>query len=163
MLSKYIDIQTKDGYEQLSKAANAIKEGKLVIFPTETVYGIGANALDKNASKKIYEAKGRASDNPLIVHISKKQILKELVEGINEIEEKLINTFWPGPFTIIFKAKPSIPKETRGGLDTVGIRMPDNIIAQKLIELSDTPIAAPSANISGRPSGTKIRRHNTGI
>lgn len=157
MLSKYIDINTKEDNSQIQKAAEAIKQGKLVIFPTETVYGIGANALDKNASKKIYEAKERESDNPLIVHIAEKEMLKELVEEINQTEKKLIDTFWPGPFTIIFKAKSIIPKETLGGLDTVGIRMPDNIIAKQLIKLSKHPIAAPSANISGRPSGTNIQ------
>lgn len=156
MISKYIDMQKEKNYTILQDVAQAIKDGELVIFPTETVYGIGANALEKEASKKIYSAKGRASDNPLIVHISKIEMLQELVEEVNEIENKLIENFWPGPFTIIFKAKEIIPRETLGGLDTVAIRMPDNIIAKKLIDYSNLPIAAPSANISGRPSGTKI-------
>ena len=143
-------------YEELKAPAKAIKEGKLVLFPTETVYGIGANALDVEAVKKIYIAKGRASDNPLIAHIAHIDMLKKLVQNVGEVEEKLIEAFWPGPLTIVFKKKPIVPDIITGGLDTVAVRMPSNIIAQKLIEYSDCPIAAPSANISGKPSGTQI-------
>ena len=131
----------------------------MVLFPTETVYGIGANALDTNAVKKIFVAKGRASDNPLIVHISNINMLEQIVENIGEIEKRLINKFWPGPLTIIFNRKSEniIPNSVTAGLNTVGVRMPSNEIARELIELSGVPIAAPSANVSGRPSGTNVQ------
>lgn len=156
MKSIYIDLKDKQDYERIKAPAKAIKQGKLVLFPTETVYGIGANALDEEAVKKIYIAKGRASDNPLIAHIANIEMLYELVENVGEIEKKLINKFWPGPLTIVFKKKKIVPDIITGGLDTVAIRMPSNEIARKLIEYSNCPIAAPSANISGRPSGTLV-------
>jgi len=156
MISKYIDFKKEKDYTKLKAPANAIKEGKLVLFPTETVYGIGANALDNKAVSQIFKAKGRAQDNPLIVHISNIDMLKGLVEEPNEIEQELISSFWPGPLTIVLDRKRIVPDVVTAGLDTVGIRMPSNIIARKLIEYSGVPIAAPSANISGKPSGTKI-------
>ncbi|MGL5640761.1 MAG: L-threonylcarbamoyladenylate synthase [Paraclostridium sp.] len=140
---------------EISKHAKLLSEGKTVIFPTETVYGLGANALDEDAVKKIYEAKGRPSDNPLIVHIYDKSELNSLVTDVDEKAEKLMNKFWPGPLTIIFKKKSIVPQRTSGGLDTVAIRMPSNPIAREIIRQSGVPIAAPSANISGRPSPTK--------
>ena len=156
MVSKYIDFKEEKDYTKLEGPANAIREGKLVLFPTETVYGIGANALDGEAVCQIFTAKGRAQDNPLIVHISNVYMLRNLVEKPNEIERKLMNNFWPGPLTIVLNRKNTVPDVVTAGLDTVGIRMPSNIIAKKLIEYSGVPIAAPSANISGKPSGTKI-------
>lgn len=156
MKSKYIDFKKTKNYEELKAPAEAIREGKLVLFPTETVYGIGANALDEQAVKKIYIAKGRASDNPLIAHIANVEMLEELVEEIGEIEKKLIKNFWPGPLTIVFKKKNIVPDIITGGLDTVAIRMPSNEVAKKLIQYSKCPIAAPSANISGKPSGTIV-------
>ncbi len=156
MKSKYADLKLNENINKVEEAATYIKKGKIVLFPTETVYGIGANALDENAVNKIFKAKGRASDNPLIVHICNMQMLKNLVQDIGKIEEKLINNFWPGPLTIIFNKKECIPNNVTAGLETVGIRMPSNEIARKLIELAKLPIAAPSANISGKPSGTKI-------
>ncbi len=156
MKSKYADLKQNNDLSKIQEAANYIKEGKLVLFPTETVYGIGANALDKEAVNKIFKAKGRASDNPLIVHICNLEMLKNLVKDVGTIEKKLINKFWPGPLTIIFERRECIPNNVTAGLETVGIRMPSNKIANKLIELSNLPIAAPSANISGKPSGTKI-------
>ncbi len=156
MKSKYIDFRNEQNYEELKAPAEAIKQGKLVLFPTETVYGIGANALDEEAVKKIYIAKGRASDNPLIAHIANLEMLKKLVMEVGKVEEKLIEKFWPGPLTIVFKKKPVVPDVITGGLDTVAIRMPSDIIAHKLIEYSNCPIAAPSANISGKPSGTQV-------
>lgn len=156
MKSKYIDFRNEQNYEELKAPAEAIKQGKLVLFPTETVYGIGANALDEEAVKKIYIAKGRASDNPLIAHIANLEMLKKLVMEVGKVEEKLIEKFWPGPLTIVFKKKTVVPDVITGGLDTVAIRMPSNIIAHKLIEYSNCPIAAPSANISGKPSGTQV-------
>lgn len=156
MKSKYIKFKQNKNYEELKAPAEAIREGKLVIFPTETVYGIGANAIDEEAVKNIYIAKGRASDNPLIAHISDIKMLDDLVLEVGEIERKLIKNFWPGPLTIVFKKKPIVPDIITGGLDTVAVRMPSNEIAHKLIEYSNCPIAAPSANISGKPSGTQI-------
>lgn len=156
MESKYIDFRNVQNYEELRAPAEAIKQGKLVLFPTETVYGIGANALDEEAVKKIYIAKGRASDNPLIVHISDFEMLNKLVVEVGNVEKKLIEKFWPGPLTIVFKKKIIVPEVITGGLDTVAIRMPKDIIAHKLIEYSKCPIAAPSANISGKPSGTQV-------
>ena len=120
------------------------------------VYGIGANALNDKACKNIFKAKGREGDNPLIVHVNNVDMIKQLVEEPNEVEKILINSFCPGPFTLILKAKNIIPKSVTAGLDTVGIRMPSNKIANKLIEYADVPIAAPSANISGKPSPVKI-------
>ena len=156
MKSEYADLRTKMEISKIKEAAKVIKKGGIVLFPTETVYGIGANALNKQAVDKIFIAKGRASDNPLIVHISDYYMLEDLVENIGSIERKLIENFWPGPLTIIFNRKKCVPDNVTATLDTVGIRMPSNEVARRLIELSKTPIAAPSANISGKPSGTKI-------
>ena len=154
MKTKYINLKEEYNEEKIKEASQEIVNGNLVIFPTETVYGIGANALNDKACKNIFKAKGREGDNPLIVHVNNVDMIKQLVE---EPKEKiLINSFCPGPFTLILKAKNIIPKSVTAGLDTVGIRMPSNKIANKLIEYADVPIAAPSANVSGRPSGTKI-------
>ena len=142
--------------DDIKQAADFIKSGKLVIFPTETVYGIGADGLNSDAINDIFKAKGRKNDNPLILHVSSIDMVYRIAKNINEIELKLMNKFFPGPLTIIFDKKECVPYEATGGLDTVGIRMPSNIIANKLIEYSDTPIAAPSANVSGKPSGTNI-------
>ena len=139
----------------IEDAAEIIKKGGLVAFPTETVYGLGANALDAEASKKIYEAKGRPSDNPLIAHIASLDTLDEIVEDVSDVAKKLIDRFWPGPMTLIFKKKELVPDSTTGGLDTLAVRFPSNEIAKTLIEKSGVPIAAPSANVSGKPSPTK--------
>lgn len=156
MKSKYVKVAKN--LNGIKDAANAIKAGKLVLFPTETVYGIGANALDENAVSRIFEAKGRAGDNPLIVHICSLDMLKRLIKEkeLNSMEKKLIDNFWPGPLTIIFNKDKCIPYNVTAGLETVGIRFPSNKIAQELIRESNCPIAAPSANVSGKPSGTKI-------
>ena len=156
MKSKYINLKDNQNYEKIKEPAQAIKQGNLVLFPTETVYGIGANALDEKAVKKIYEAKGRASDNPLIAHISNLEMLIKLVTEIGEREKKLIEKFWPGPLTIIFNKSNIVPNIITAALETVAIRMPSNEIAKRLIEYSGVPIAAPSANISGKPSGTIV-------
>jgi len=139
----------------INEAAIVIKEGGLVVFPTETVYGLGANALDKLAVEKIFKAKGRPQDNPLIIHVSDFNI-GFLVKEIPCIAREIMNRYWPGPITLIFNKSDLVPKTTSAGLDTVGIRMPSNIIARRLIEAAGTPIAAPSANISGRPSPTDV-------
>lgn len=141
--------------EALDEAAAVIRQGGTVIFPTETVYGLGANALDEKSVSRIFEAKGRPSDNPLIVHISNYDMLLYCIgEPLSEKAQKLMAFFWPGPLTIIFKKSKAIPNEVTAGLDTVAIRMPDDSIALSLIQKSGVPIAAPSANISGKPSPT---------
>lgn len=155
-MKKYIDLRSIADYSSLEEAGQIIRSGGLVLFPTETVYGLGANGLDEVAVKKIFKAKGRSADNPLILHISDFNMLNEIACGITEIEHKLMNVFWPGPFTIILNRKPIVPNAVTASLDTVGIRMPSNEIANKLISYSGVPIAAPSANISGKPSGTNI-------
>ena len=139
----------------INEAGHVIAQGGLVVFPTETVYGLGANALDKIAVEKIFKAKGRPQDNPLIVHVADFNI-EHLVKEIPYIAKKIMNRYWPGPITLIFNKSDLIPITTSAGLDTVGIRMPASIIARKLIEAAGTPIAAPSANISGRPSPTDV-------
>ena len=138
----------------LGEAAMILRSGELVAFPTETVYGLGANALDAGAAAKIYAAKGRPSDNPLIVHVCNMDQVKRVVREIPETAKKLMSAFWPGPLTIVFWKSEIVPKETTGGLDTVAVRMPDHKVALKLMEVSDLVIAAPSANTSGRPSPT---------
>ena len=152
----YYNWKEKTNTEELKVICNLIKNGELVIFPTETVYGIGANALDKDAVSKIFVAKGRPADNPLIVHIADKRDIEKYVREITPVEQKLIDTFMPGPFTLILPKKDIIPDIVSGGLDTIGIRMPSNVIARGIISFSGVPIAAPSANVSGRPSGTSI-------
>lgn len=139
----------------IREMAEKIRNGETVIFPTETVYGLGANAMDEDAAKKIYLAKGRPSDNPLIVHISDIEEVDKIALEVGEKAKKAMENFWPGPLTIILKKKEIVPNVTSGGLSTVAIRMPSNKIANALIRESKTQIAAPSANISGRPSPTK--------
>ena len=136
-------------------AADIIKNGGLVAFPTETVYGLGANALMEEAAKKIYAAKGRPRDNPLIVHISKVEDVWHIAKRIPHIFYELAKKFWPGPMTLVLKKKEIVPDATSGGLDTVAIRLPENNIARSLIEVAGVPVAAPSANTSGRPSPTR--------
>ncbi|MBQ9594337.1 MAG: threonylcarbamoyl-AMP synthase, partial [Synergistaceae bacterium] len=139
--------------EIIALAANIIKSGGLVAFPTETVYGLGANALDPEAVSRIYLAKGRPSDNPLILHVSNLSQAESLVH-MNDKARMLAKKFWPGSLTLVLPAKEIIPSKTRGGLETAAIRCPDNAVALELIKASGVPIAAPSANTSGRPSPT---------
>ena len=140
--------------DAIRRAGKIIKEGGLVAFPTETVYGLGGDALNPESSRKIYAAKGRPSDNPLIVHICRLEDLDLIVSEIPPEAEELADAFWPGPLTMIFKKNSLVPVETTGGLDTVAIRFPSNRIAQALIDASGGFIAAPSANRSGKPSPT---------
>ena len=156
MSSNCLNMKNSNDYSKLDEASEVIKNGGLVLFPTETVYGIGANALNDEAVKKIFLAKRRAQDNPLILHISNFDMLNDIAENISEQEYKLMDAFWPGPFTIILNKKKGIAKEATCNGDTVGVRMPSNRVAYELIKRAKVPIAAPSANISGRPSGTKI-------
>ena len=156
METKIIKIdENKIDTSLIDEAANIIKSGGIVAFPTETVYGLGANGLDEEAVKNIYKAKGRPSDNPLILHISEIDQLDPLVEEIPELAYACMERFWPGPLTIIFKKSAAIPNIITAGLDTVAIRMPDHKIASELISKAKVPIAAPSANLSGKPSPTK--------
>lgn len=140
--------------EKVREAAAIIREGGLVAFPTETVYGLGADALQPEASKKIYAAKGRPSDNPLIVHISRFEDLVSIAKEVPQEAKKLADAFWPGPLTMIVNKNEKVPYETTGGMDTVAVRMPNHPIALELIRQSGCLIAAPSANTSGRPSPT---------
>lgn len=141
--------------EIISQAGQILKDGGLVAFPTETVYGLGANALDEEAAKKTYAAKGRPSDNPLIVHIADMSYLPEIVTEIPKEAVKVAEKYWPGPLTMIFHKSPKVPYGTTGGLDTVAVRMPDHEIARELILAAGGYVSAPSANTSGRPSPTK--------
>lgn len=141
--------------ENIETAGRYIKEGKLVAFPTETVYGLGGNALNGKAVKDIYIAKGRPSDNPMIVHIADVETLYELSKNVSADMEILAGMFWPGPLTMVTEKAGKIPYVTTGGLDTVGIRFPSNPVAQGLIKAAGLPVAAPSANLSGKPSPTR--------
>lgn len=149
-----VDQNVDEFHPDILQAAKALKEGKVIAFPTETVYGLGANALDTDAVKKIFTAKGRPSDNPLIVHIAALEQMDALVERIDEKSKRLIHHFWPGPLTIVLKRKKEISDLVTAGLDTVGIRMPNHPVALALIKAANLPIAAPSANRSGKPSPT---------
>ena len=145
-----VERQTK----LLAEAGHILRAGGLVAFPTETVYGLGANGLDAVAAAGIYEAKGRPSDNPLILHVANRRMIDTIAADIPEMAEKLMAAFWPGPMTLILPKTPIVPESITGGLDTVGVRMPDNDVARALIRAAGVPVAAPSANISGRPSPT---------
>lgn len=149
-------IPQVEGYEkEIAQAAQLIRDGQLVGIPTETVYGLGADALNPNAVASIYEAKGRPSDNPLIIHVpNDKSWLERYCMNVPELAYELAEAFWPGPLTMILDRNPIVPNRTTGGLDTVGIRCPDHSVTQEIIRMADRPIAAPSANTSGRPSCT---------
>ncbi len=149
-----IDPQNIDD-RLLMPAAEALRRGELVAFPTETVYGLGANALDATAVNRIYAAKGRPADNPLIVHLADLAGLPELVGQITPLAQKLFAAFSPGPLTLILPRSSRIPDQVTAGLDTVAIRLPSHPVARRLIELAGVPVAAPSANRSGRPSPTR--------
>jgi L-threonylcarbamoyladenylate synthase len=142
--------------EEIKHIAALVKSGGLCVLPTETVYGLAGNGLDPSAIKKIYEAKGRPSDNPLILHIADKAMLKNLVREIPKGVVKLMDEFWPGPLTLVFKKSDYVPKEATGGLDSVAIRMPSHPVMQKIIQEANVPLAAPSANLSGKPSSTRF-------
>lgn len=151
-------INWKDSINELelNDINNCLKNDGHIIFPTETVYGIGAMATSNDAVLKIFDIKGRAGDNPLIVHLSNVDEINKYAYISNNIEKKLINNFMPGPFTLILKKKDIIPNSVSANLDTVGIRIPSNYIANKILSYENIPIAAPSANLSGKPSGTSV-------
>ena len=158
METRLVRIGESEGEERtqtaLWEAAEIVKRGGLVAFPTETVYGLGANGLDEGAAKRIYAAKGRPSDNPLIAHISCMEELEPLTAGIMPVGRRLAERFWPGPLTLVFMKSKRVPYGTTGGLETVAVRMPEREEARRLIALAGVPVAAPSANLSGRPSPT---------
>ncbi len=141
--------------ENIRKAASIIRNGGIVAFPTETVYGLGADALNERAVARIFEAKERPLFDPLIVHIGSREQLRMVAEGISDVHRKLMDAFWPGPLTIVLRKSPAVPYITTGGLDTVAVRMPSHPVALRLIQYSGRPIAAPSANRFGYPSPTR--------
>lgn len=155
MVTKIIEIDPENiDKEKLRVASEVLKAGGIVAIPTETVYGLGANALDPSAVQKIFKAKGRPSDNPLIVHIADKEKVYELTAEVPEKARILMDKLWPGPLTLVLKKSPVIPGLITAGLDTVAVRMPEHPVARELIRLAGIPVAAPSANVSGRPSTT---------
>jgi L-threonylcarbamoyladenylate synthase len=156
MQTQIFNIDEKNIDENAVKTcATILNNGGLVAFPTETVYGLGAIATDENAAKKIYAAKGRPSDNPLIIHISEPSDAEKYAYT-SDVYYMIADAFMPGPITVVLDSKPTIPKETRGGLDTVAVRCPSNRVANMLIKYAGVPIAAPSANLSGSPSPTSL-------
>ena len=156
MITEFEKIDTENiNNEIIEKAARILQKGGLVAFPTETVYGLGANGLNADACRKIYEAKGHPSDNPLILHIGDISQLKSIVSDVPKKAQKIIDAFWPGPVTIVFKKSEIVPSAVSGGLDTVAVRFPSNKTARLIINAAGVPVAAPSANTSGKPSPTK--------
>ncbi|MGI6575439.1 MAG: L-threonylcarbamoyladenylate synthase [bacterium] len=163
MQTKLVHISSPKDLTVLDEAAHIIRAGGLVAFPTETVYGLGANALDPEAVAKIFLAKGRPGDNPLIVHIARVEELTSLVKEVPTAAEVLIEHFWPGPLTLILPKQDHIPAQTTAGLETVAVRMPAHPVALALIDLAGVPIAAPSANLSGKPSPTTAQHVYTDL
>ena len=154
METKWFDLRTEQDAQSIEQAADILRRGGLLAIPTETVYGLGANGLDETAVLHIFEAKGRPQDNPLILHIPDASWLERYCEDVPDAAYKLAERFWPGPLTMILKKKPCVPLRTTGGLETVGMRCPDHPVTRAIIERSSVPVAAPSANTSGRPSCT---------
>ncbi|WP_270180639.1 L-threonylcarbamoyladenylate synthase [Alkalihalobacillus sp. CinArs1] len=148
------DVDIDKHYPQIAEAAEVLKQNEVVAFPTETVYGLGGNALSEQAVAKIFEAKGRPADNPLIVHVASRPHVEKLVPEIPSEAAQLMDAFWPGPLTIVLRGGKGVATNVTAGLDTVAIRMPDHPVALALLEAADIPLAAPSANLSGKPSPT---------
>ena len=156
-MCNYLDCRNEIDDKKLQEVANIIRQGGIVVFPTETVYGIGTNGLDSKSISKHYHVKQRPLNKPISLLVSSLEMVKAVTENISDIEYKLMEAFFPGPLTIILKKNKLVPNNLTNNTDTVGIRLPDNIIARKLIEYANVPIATPSANISGRSSGTNIQ------
>ena len=156
-MSKYINFENDIEYTKLKEVAIAIKNGKVVVFPTETVYGIGTNGLDEKAIEKLYKLKRRPQNKPISLLVNNIDMINDIAEDITELEYKLINKFMPGPLTIILKKKNKIPDILTANSSTVGIRIPENEIAIKLIEYANVPLATSSANISGEASGINLK------
>lgn len=156
-MQNYLKLEENEDLEKIKEPAKIIKNGGIVVFPTETVYGIGVNGLDKQAIEKLYKIKKRPIDKPISLLVSDMQMIEYLAKDISDIEYRIMRAFFPGPLTIILKKKEIIPDILTANKDTVGIRMPSDKIAQKLIEYVKSPIATTSANISGNLSGTEIK------
>lgn len=154
-MAKIISIKNNDEYNKLDASAKALSSGKLVAFPTETVYGLGANALDSDAVSNIFKAKGRPQDNPLIVHIAEREDIKKLVKSVPDTAQKILDNLTPGPITIVLEKSDIVPDVVTAGGKTVAVRIPESEIARELIRRAGVPVAAPSANTSGKPSPTK--------
>ena len=152
----YIDLKNNEDLDRLKEPAKIIKEGGVVIFPTETVYGIGTNGFNEESIRKIYEIKKRDFNKPISLLVSDMNMVEKVAKDISDLEYKLMEKFFPGPLTIILNKKKEVPDILTANGNTVGIRMPSGIVARKLIEYAGVPIATPSANISGRPSGTNV-------
>ncbi len=155
-MKEYLDFRNNIEYEKLKEMGETIQKGEIVVFPTETVYAIGTNGLDEEAIRKLYKIKQRPFDKPTSLLVSDMKMIEALVADITDKEYKLMKTFFPGPLTIILKEKNIVPNILTGNTGTIGIRMPENEIARKLIAYANVPIAAPSANIANKPSGTNI-------
>ena len=156
-MEKYLDFKNNNNYQKLKYPAEIIRNGGIVVFPTETVYGIGVNGLDRNAVEKLYKIKERPLDKPISLLVSDFEMIEKVAQNITEVEYKLMKKFFPGPLTIILNKRDIVPDIVTSGGDTVGIRMPKEEITRKFIEYAGVPIAAPSANISGKPSGTNLQ------
>ena len=156
-MEKYLNINNSKDYQKLRYSAEIIKNGGIVVFPTETVYGIGTNGLDKEAVERLYKIKERPLNKPISLLVSDYEMIEKVVKDINELEYKIMKKFFPGPLTIILNKKDIVPDILTSGGSTVGIRMPEEEITRKLIEYAGVPIAAPSANISGKPSGIDLQ------
>lgn len=157
-MKQYLDFRNKNDFEALRIPANIIKNGGIVVFPTETVYGIGTNGLNKEAVKKLYKIKRRPLNKPISLLVSDFKMIDIIAKNITEVEYKIMRKYFPGPLTIILEKKDIVPSIVSGGEKTIGVRMPKDEITRKLIEYAEVPIAAPSANISGNPSGTEIEK-----
>ncbi|HEY3315903.1 MAG TPA: L-threonylcarbamoyladenylate synthase [Bacillota bacterium] len=157
------DLDTEAGRRAISEAAAVIRAGGLVAFPTETVYGLGANGLDEDAVARIFVAKGRPQDNPLILHVAEPAAVRPLLAEVPRQAERLMARFWPGPLTLVLPRSPLVPDVVTGGLETVAVRLPDHPVARALISAAGVPIAAPSANLSGRPSPTAVEHVQTDL
>ncbi len=155
-MEKYLDFRNEIDYIKLKQVAESIVKGKIVVFPTETVYGIGANAFDEKAVKRLYDIKQRNLSQPTSVLVSNMEMINSISEDITDVEYKIMEKFFPGPLTIILKKKNVVPNIVTANQATIGVRMPNSEIARKLVEYANVPIATPSANISGKPSGTQL-------
>ena len=155
-MENYLNLKNDTDYTKLKTPAKIIKQGGIVIFPTETVYGIGVNGLDQTAVKKLYTIKQRPLNKPISLLVSDMNMVNKIAKDITSLEYKLMEAFFPGPFTIILKKSNIVPDIVTANQDTVGVRMPSEIISRKLVEYANVPIATPSANISGKPSNTNL-------
>ena len=155
-MQNYLDFKEKIDYTKLKEVARTIKQGGIIVFPTETVYGIGTNGLKENSVKRLYEVKQRPLNKPISLLVNSMDMINDIAQEITDLEKALIKEFFPGPLTIILKKKDTVPNIVTANSNTVGVRMPSNKIALKLIEYAGVPIATPSANISGKPSGTNM-------